>query len=239
MMEQVRVVTPVNPAPAAAKASGIGRGCAGLPRAAETCEVIHPPPVPTTPVHILANPDGEARRLCATLQLLEHLPLSHLCEVHEKCCVQWVACKHSSCADCPIRLQRDGASSRRRLLLADELAKGTIAPANTPADPEYAAPAALLTTYQLMLAHIVGGAYVSPAVGRSDSPGPPCLGSPASPHGQRDRSYTPCLLATPAGAPFHLIMPLAPTPQGRSRHGRRQAVLIALVRLCQRGRKRA
>lgn len=74
---------------------------------------------------------------------------------------------------------------------ADELLEGTLAPANTPVEPEQGAPAATLTTYQLMLAHIAGGAYVSPTIGRP--------GSPATPHRQRARSYTPCLLATPAG----------------------------------------
>ncbi|CAL8467255.1 g6791 [Coccomyxa elongata] len=126
--EPVRVGTPVNPAPAAAKPAGIGRGSVSLPRAAESCEVIHPPPVPSTPA--------------------------------------------------------------RLTLGTDELLEGTLAPANTPVEPEQGAPAASLTTYQLMLAHIVGGAYVSPTVGQP--------GSPATPHRQRARSYTPCLLATPA-----------------------------------------
>ncbi|BDA40456.1 hypothetical protein COCOBI_01-1090 [Coccomyxa sp. Obi] len=137
--EPVRVRTPVNPAPAAAKPAGIGRGSVSLPRAAESCEVIHPPPVPSTPA--------------------------------------------------------------RLSLATDELLEGTLAPANTPVEPEQGAPAAALTTYQLMLAHIVGGAYVSPTVGRP--------GSPATPHRQRARSYTPCLLASPAGT----------APRTRSRLG--------------------
>ncbi len=83
-------------------------------------------------------------------------------------------------------------------MLADERVEGTLAPANTPIDPEHAARSAPLTTYQLMLAHIVGGSYTSPTVGRPGSPVPARLGSPATPRGQRARSYTPCLLATPA-----------------------------------------
>jgi hypothetical protein len=81
---------------------------------------------------------------------------------------------------------------------ADDVPEGAIAPANTPAGP-CAPPEAggaggqVLSSYQLMLAHIVGGHYVSPTLGRP--------GSPGTPPAQRGRSFTPCLLATPAGAP--------------------------------------
>lgn len=86
------------------------------------------------------------------------------------------------------------------LVRAEGVADGTIAPANTPAGPgTCAAPAGAqqpLSSYQLMLAHIVGGNYVSPnTLGRP--------GSPGTPPTQRGRSFTPCLLATPAGAHNH------------------------------------
>lgn len=55
--KQVRVVTPVNPAP------GIGRGSAGIPRAAESCQVIHPPPVPSTPAKESASAGPHPRTL--------------------------------------------------------------------------------------------------------------------------------------------------------------------------------
>jgi hypothetical protein len=72
------------------------------------------------------------------------------------------------------------------------IAEGPRAPANSPVvlvQPN--AQSIPVTAYQLMLAHIVGGAYSSPNVDRP--------GSPATPQSGRSRSYTPCLLATPAG----------------------------------------
>ncbi len=58
--KQLRVATPVNPAP------GIGRGCAGIPRAVESCQVIHPPPVPSTPdCAIAGQPRSSASCICS------------------------------------------------------------------------------------------------------------------------------------------------------------------------------
>lgn len=55
----VRIVTPVNlNPPVSKKAHGIGRGVAGQPRAAETCEIIPLPPVPNTPVPLLMSGCG-------------------------------------------------------------------------------------------------------------------------------------------------------------------------------------
>jgi hypothetical protein len=57
----VRLVTPVNlnpPAAPPARPKGIGRGVAGQPRAAETCEIIPLPPVPTSPAQLLISPAG-------------------------------------------------------------------------------------------------------------------------------------------------------------------------------------
>ena len=80
-----------------------------------------------------------------------------------------------------------------------------VAPANTPAaglpfSDGANSGAAPLSCYQLMLAHIVGGAYVSPTLGRP--------GSPGTPPGQRAGSFTPCLLATPAGGGNKRSFPL-------------------------------
>ena len=79
-------------------------------------------------------------------------------------------------------------------LHAEEVSRGAVAPANTPAEPRgrgmQGAPS---TSYQLMLAHIVGGQYRSPTLGQQDAANTP----PTVKH----CNYTPYLLATPAGKP--------------------------------------
>ena len=77
---------------------------------------------------------------------------------------------------------------------AEEVTKGAVAPSNTPAEPRArGAQGAPSTSYQLMLAHIVGGQYRSPTLGQQDAASTP----PTVKH----CNYTPYLLATPAGEP--------------------------------------
>ncbi|CAL5227928.1 g10975 [Coccomyxa viridis] len=74
----------------------------------------------------------------------------------------------------------------------EEAVKGAIEPANTPAgSAAKAAQPAPATNYQLMLAHIVGGQYRSPTLGQQ--------GAQGSPPAQKGCTYTPYLLASPAG----------------------------------------
>ncbi len=90
------------------------------------------------------------------------------------------------------RLHCNGCS-RSRYCGAEEAVKGAIAPANTPAgSAAKAAQPAPATNYQLMLAHIVGGQYRSPTLGQQ--------GDQGSPPAQKGCTYTPYLLASPAGA---------------------------------------
>ena len=79
-----------------------------------------------------------------------------------------------------------------KTLHAEEVSKGAVAPANTPAEPRgRGVQGGPSTSYQLMLAHIVGGQYRSPTLGQQDAANTP----PTVKH----CNYTPYLLATPAG----------------------------------------
>ena len=86
------------------------------------------------------------------------------------------------------------------LLLAEEAVKGAVAPANTPAESAVkAAEPAPATNYQLMLAHIVGGQYRSPTLGQQSAQD--------SPPAQKGCTYTPYLLASPAGLHIPPLLP--------------------------------